>query len=303
MRQAFCILGSFLVLSEICFSGQGAFELEELAPIVPTKEIQPQKEAFVRPEKSEVKIEVSSGNKTKPEFRPKPELDKVESDDVVAPVLNTEASTSVVPKETLPEPAIKKINLVPEKPFPIQSVTEKKDPLKTEKSASDQTESAPRPLELNNSKKVDSTIVPRASGSWITLTIMLFLTGLIFLYFWYQRFLRGKMQAHGIDIQILGQTFLDGQTKIVLLKVGPKVIVVAKSPNFCTTLDVITEPDEINLLTLGSSAAATGEDFSKVLNDFQSHGRDKKNIPHEKEMKSELEQLKRELGALQKDQK
>ena len=85
----------------------------------------------------------------------------------------------------------------------------------------------------------------------------------MFLYFWYQRFLRGKMSSHGVDIQVLGQTFLDGQTKIVLLKVGAKVIVMAKSANFCTTLDIITEPEEINLLTLGSSAAASGEDFSK----------------------------------------
>ena len=301
MRQAICILGSFLILSKICFAGQGAFELEELAPITPKKETQLPSEALILPEKSDAKIEISSDeSKIKSEFKIKSELDKANPEAVV----NTDKSAPIASKETLLEqPATKKIDLAPEKPFPIQAVAEKKDPFKTDKSASNQTESAPRPLELNSSKKTDSAIVPNASGSWITLTIMLFLTGVIFLYFWYQRFLRGKMQAHGIDIQILGQTFLDGQTKIVLLKVGPKVIVVAKSPNFCTTLDVITEPDEINLLTLGSSAAATGEDFSKVLNDFQSHSRDKKNIPHEREMKSELEQLKRELGALQKDQR
>ena len=128
-----------------------------------------------------------------------------------------------------------------------------------------------------------------------------FIASIIFLVLWYQKQLKGKLRANqGLPIETLGQTWLDGQTKIIILRIGSKVLILAKSPSFCTTLDTITDPEEVNLLTLGSGTAGK-EDFSKLLTQIKNQaglGKKSREIPHESEIRSELDQLKQQLGSI-----
>jgi hypothetical protein len=82
----------------------------------------------------------------------------------------------------------------------------------------------------------------------------------------------------------------------MFVKLGSKVVVLAKSQQFCNTIDTITEPEQIKLLTLGAGAAESGEDFSKILEQVQP--KTPTRTPNEEQIKKELEQLKKELGHL-----
>lgn len=135
----------------------------------------------------------------------------------------------------------------------------------------------------------------------LSVYVVCFFSGLIFLYLWYQKQLKGRSQGpRGLPIETLGQTWLDGQTKIIVVRVGSKVLIMAKSNHFCTTLDTITDPEEINLLTLGAGATGT-EDFSSLLKQMTKRGKKSTdNIPHEAEIRSELHQLKEQLSGMDK---
>jgi flagellar biogenesis protein FliO len=122
---------------------------------------------------------------------------------------------------------------------------------------------------LNLNSEENSDIFQREGGeeslTTTSIFVSVFLASAIFLILWYQKQLKGRLRANqGLPIETLGQTWLDGQTKIIILRIGSKVLILAKSPSFCTTLDTITDPEEVNLLTLGSGTAGK-EDFSKLL--------------------------------------
>jgi flagellar biogenesis protein FliO len=164
--------------------------------------------------------------------------------------------------------------------------------------ASDRANSPPLWTEADN-KKEEAMMRSEDVGT-ATVYSLLFLTSVIFLYLWYQKQIKGRLKTnHGLPIETLGQTWLDGQTKVVILRVGSKVLVLAKSSSFCTTLDTITDPEEINLLTLGSGAMGQ-EDFTKLLKQFKknssSFAKVKDPIPNENEIRNELSQLKSELS-------
>lgn len=119
--------------------------------------------------------------------------------------------------------------------------------------------------------------------------------GFLFLLYWYQKHMKQKLNSAGVPISVIGQQFIDGNTRIMLVKVGPKVITLAKSNQFCTPIDIITDPDEVNFLTLSSGISAEGSNFKRTLkNEMGRKGA--KNIPHSSEMKQELEDIKRQLG-------
>jgi len=319
MRSELCILVTLTLLNSFTFAENKSFEFDDLTPIPINKPkidiIQPK---AATPNKDENKEEASNPlpqEKSEPKsFFDKPTPPEKSKIDLYAEPIKEKVAEKLnlfAPAVKEPVKEQKKINLTPEKPFPIPQQNKETSVAKLEnkelsepKKASDDLPE-PRPLGDLSTEEKSIPFADSSNSNWMLALIMLFFTGLMFLYFWYQKFLRGKMQTHGVDIQILGQTFLDGQTKIVLLKVGAKVIVMAKSPNFCTTLDIITEPEQINLLTLGSSAAATGEDFSSVLNDLQSQPGAKassnRKIPNEREMRTELDQLKQQLGKIQNE--
>jgi hypothetical protein len=94
----------------------------------------------------------------------------------------------------------------------------------------------------------------------------------------------------------------------MLVKLGGKVIVLAKSQQFCSAIDTITDPEQIKLLTLGAGAAESGEDFGAILKEIQPKSAQAKGSqekrgtqtfedkPSEAQIKSELDRLKRELG-------
>lgn len=317
MRTVSCILGVIILNGSLFSAPKNAFEFDDLTPITPiepkVKAAQPAPAKKEDPKKNREPVQKIPPMEKKEEAKKKLDLSPEEDFDLIP---EKEPKKAIEPISSLPAlkkeekkspPQNKEINLSPEKPFPIPSSqqSEIKEEAKLKETAEPKALKElppPRPLGDLSSNDGDSELVIPGNQSWMALLFLLFGGGLIFLYLWYQKFLRGKMQSHGIDIQVLGQTFLDGQTKIVLLKVGQKVIIMAKSPNFCNTLDIITDPEEINLLTLGSSAAANGEDFSNVLNDMQRTARPSaKSIPHEQEMRSELDQLKKQLGQYQKE--
>lgn len=139
-----------------------------------------------------------------------------------------------------------------------------------------------------------------SQNTWTLLLVFAFAFGVLFLVYWYQRHIKGKLHSSGVPVSILGQTYLDGSTRIVLLKVGTKILILAKSSQFCNTLDVITDQDEVNLLTLSSGADLKDNDFKNVLNDLQKKADSKMKTPvaNEAEIKKELSELKQQLGNL-----
>lgn len=107
-------------------------------------------------------------------------------------------------------------------------------------------------------------------GTSFWLVFGLFIGGCLFLAYWYRRHMRGGMRSaegHDIPVSIVGQTMIDATTKILLIRVGNKILVTAKSNQFCTTLDVISDPHEINLLTLRAGAEDEDE-FKRLMRDI-----------------------------------
>jgi flagellar biogenesis protein FliO len=143
-----------------------------------------------------------------------------------------------------------------------------------------------------------------AKSATLTVYVTLFFAGIAFLIIWYKKQIKGKLKPNrGLPIQTLGQTWLDGQTRVIVLRIGGKVLILAKSTQFCTTLDVISDPDEVNRLTLGSGALDGDEDFSEVLKEMNKKTTKElsKNVsdsPTEDQIRSDLEELKRQLGGL-----
>ena len=141
----------------------------------------------------------------------------------------------------------------------------------------------------------------------VTVYITIFFAGLAFLIVWYKKQIKGKLKTNrGLPIQILGQTWLDGQTRVIVLRMGSKVLILAKSTQFCTTLDIITDPTEVNRLILGSGDFQGDEDFSAVLTEMNKKGSKElppeeataPEPPTEEQIRSDLEELKRQLGSL-----
>lgn len=131
-------------------------------------------------------------------------------------------------------------------------------------------------------------------GELAFLGVLATLFGVLFLWVWYRKQLRGKIQPNArLPMQVLGQTWLDGQSKILTLRVGSKILIVAKSSQYCTTLDVITDPDEVNLITLGGGQGE--EDFQKILKETKPNPKD---IPDAEGIQADLKELKRQLGTL-----
>ncbi|MBF0198916.1 MAG: flagellar biosynthetic protein FliO [Planctomycetes bacterium] len=135
-------------------------------------------------------------------------------------------------------------------------------------------------------------------GTIIYFFLSLFLGALLFIIYWYQTQVKKKFNAAAVPVSVLGQSYLDGSTRIVLLKVGAKVLVLAKSNHFCTTLETITDPNEVNMLTLGSGSEGSNEEFQKVLKDMNQAANQPDNIPNEDEIRQELSSLKSRLGNL-----
>jgi len=131
-------------------------------------------------------------------------------------------------------------------------------------------------------------------GQLAMLGVLATLFGTLFLWVWYRKQIRGKIQPNArLPMQVLGQTWLDGQSKILTLRVGSKILIVAKSAQYCTTLDVITDPDEVNLITLGGGQ--DDDDFQKILKAVKA---DPKDIPDAEGIQADLKELKRQLGTL-----
>ncbi|MBF0245958.1 MAG: flagellar biosynthetic protein FliO [Planctomycetes bacterium] len=131
---------------------------------------------------------------------------------------------------------------------------------------------------------------------------------MFFLLLWYQRFIKNRIKSTGLPVQILGQTYLDAATRIVLLKVGPKVLVLAKSANFCNTLDIIDDLQEVNLLSLSSETTEKDKDFRSLLNDMQEKDlrrgqpasgqqkqQEQQKPPEQQSIRGEVERLKQQL--------
>ena len=157
-------------------------------------------------------------------------------------------------------------------------------------------------LNLNSEGEDLRRFPEEAQSATITVYITMFFAGCAFLFIWYKKQIKGKLKANrGLPIQTLGQTWLDGQTRVIVLRIGGKVLILAKSTQFCTTLDVITDPDEVNRLTLGSGDLQGDEDFSAVLKEMN-HKSPKdqpappSTTPTEEHIRSDLEELKRQLG-------
>ena len=146
-----------------------------------------------------------------------------------------------------------------------------------------------------------------APMAMVTVYVTIFFAGIAFLIVWYKKQIKGKLKNNrGLPIQILGQTWLDGQTRVIVLRMGSKVLILAKSTQFCTTLDIITDPTEVNRLILGSGDLQGDEDFSAVLTEMNKKGSKElppeapvaSEHPTEEQIRSDLEELKRQLGSM-----
>lgn len=114
----------------------------------------------------------------------------------------------------------------------------------------------------------------------------------------FQSFIRRRMQNSKLPVSIIGQTHLDPATRIIFLKVSNKVLVVAKSAQFCNTLDIITDPDEINMITLGSGIDHDDEGFKRVMSDIRSKLPKDNAQSDQGKLRNELEQIKGRLENL-----
>lgn len=131
-------------------------------------------------------------------------------------------------------------------------------------------------------------------GKLVFLGFIATILGVVFLWVWYRKQIRGKIQPNArLPMQVLGQTWLDGQSKILTLRVGSKILIIAKSAQYCTTLDVISDPAEVNLITLGGGQR--DDEFEEVLKASQL---DVKDIPDAEGIQSDIKELKRQLGDL-----
>lgn len=160
-----------------------------------------------------------------------------------------------------------------------------------------QNETQEKDKELNFEEDKEPSFTNIDSKGTIFVYLTLLIAGISFMILWYKKQISGKIKPNkGLSVDILGQTWLDGQTKLLFVKLGNKVIVLAKSQQFCNNIDTITDPEQIKLLTLGAGAAESGEDFGKILEQMQP--KTSKGAPNEAQIKKELEQLKKELGHL-----
>ncbi len=132
---------------------------------------------------------------------------------------------------------------------------------------------------------------------WAAVVLMLTATGLFTLLWAWRRYNRSRLQQSGLPIAVLGQTWLDAGTRIILLKVGAKVLVLAKASGFCSTLDVITDSEEVNLLTLRSGVGENDEGFRRILAD-ERRRTNREEAGGERELRKELNDLKEKLGRL-----
>jgi len=153
----------------------------------------------------------------------------------------------------------------------------------------------------SRSKEKNFSLPKNNNANLIYLFLGLTASGVLFLVWWYQKNMKKKLQGAGISVSVLGQTWIDGSTRIILLKVGPKIITLAKSNQFCTTLDIISDPEEVNFLTLSSNMQQeAGSEFKQAFTKAKRQAFKPKSekIPNASEMKMELEDLKKQLGEL-----
>jgi len=147
---------------------------------------------------------------------------------------------------------------------------------------------------------IDDLVEDSQIGSMIYLFLGLTACGFLFLIFWYQKHMKQKLQGAGVSVTVLGQTWIDGSTRIILLKVGPKIITLAKSNNFCNAIDVISDPEEVNILTLSSNLPQNDKmNFKKTFSQAKKKvGGKEEAIPNASEIRQELDDLKKQLGKM-----
>ncbi len=159
---------------------------------------------------------------------------------------------------------------------------------------------------LNMKSNSDSSppVIKGAPNGMMALALIALAMGLGFCLWWWKRTLSKGLANAGLPIVVLGQSHLDATTRILLLKVGQKVLVVAKSASFCSTLDVISDSDEVKLLTLGAGTDDRDEGFHKLMGDMKTkHSKDSaktlsQSNKEEKGIRQELEDLKSQLQNL-----
>lgn len=144
-------------------------------------------------------------------------------------------------------------------------------------------------------KKVEKAQTAPGYKGVVTLSLLLFAVSLAFLLWWWNRFIRNRMRGSGIPVSVLGQTYLDGSTRIIILKVGAKVLVLAKSQHFCSTLDVITDQNEVNMMTLGAGVDQSDSGFRRVMNEMRTQAGGGAGPAGQNMLKKELDQLKQQL--------
>jgi len=181
----------------------------------------------------------------------------------------------------------------------LNSVLNKKTDSIKEKEAVEE-----RPLYSNEKgkKEAENFSLPKSNNANLVYMFLgLTASGILFLVWWYQKAMKKKLHGAGVSVSVLGQTWIDGSTRVILLKVGPKIITLAKSNQFCTPLDIISDPEEVNFLTLSSNIQQEGggdfkQAFSKAKRQAFKPKDDK--IPNSSQMKMELEDLKKQLGQM-----
>ena len=148
----------------------------------------------------------------------------------------------------------------------------------------------------------DGFSYPKSDGANLLYTFLgITAFSILFLIWWYQKHMKRKLTGAGISVSVLGQTWIDGSTRVILLKVGPKIITIAKSNQFCTPLDIISDPEEVNFLTLSSSIPQDQSEFKNVFSRAKKKSKSSNNsgnIPNASEIKMELDDLKKQLGQM-----
>lgn len=259
-------------------------DLEDLEPIVPPLEKSEQGEM---PSRSEA-------------FSASPEDSKTTSSVDYLRIAPAESPLVLPPKEGVVEPEVAQptdavVDPKPDQPEDLAAPVEAEpEPLVDEVTRKIEEQEA---LDLGLDEKESTLAEELAMPSQTLVASFMFCSlMLVFLWLWFQKQVKGKVKANPrLPMQVVGQTWLDGQTKIVVLRVGAKVLVLAKSAQFCSTLDVITDPEEVNLITLGGDGG--GEDFRKVMRDMED-GEQKRQIPDAEGIQSELDTLKKQLGSM-----
>ncbi|MEE9311961.1 MAG: flagellar biosynthetic protein FliO [Planctomycetota bacterium] len=77
-----------------------------------------------------------------------------------------------------------------------------------------------------------------------------------------------KFFAGGEAFKMLGRTFIGGKTSVILLKVGPRVLVVGNAPGGIQLLSEITDATEVSLLLLelqGESEGSSKAEFKDAI--------------------------------------